>query len=740
MAAPIFNCLLFLFFYNSVVSDDLKAGADPQPSGSHYQSSGLTKTSGTLVRDERSVRPSIAAHRPHPSDPAGMPSAPSAMQPYAAYNNHPPTGADLVDAGKNMSVATGWEWGNGSPNDESETNYASQLRSSMAAILNGHMRQSSTNSNSSAFSSYSDEFNGGYRESSCNLGIPSPSACPAPSSMTARGRFVSDPQNGQPQPPSEASNGYETFHQDLNLYYKQHGGWVVDPDAVVGIPLTELPSSSPPPPPPPVRDASSLKYVKYGPGHEKHPSWPMPASAAGAALPSSAHAQSQSQRTKSWTEQTDYAKEPAANYVRPYTKRQNAVYSQLKTVMENCERIPPETYLSKSLNDNFAAPAGVYLPPYDCDGHNIDDKDYNIPSPPERDIPGVNGPRLTLFDGDYAKYEDIQQYSHSEGYSSYVPSESSYVSCVSGTPLLDQLRRDSDNLVKESKEAPVHTGRDSVTTVVTNSSSNSSNETLRWHGSYSDISVMSGSSSRIGDGQERGPSGLVVHSAKVQAPQRHNSESVLYYAAAATAENPSNAAAAAKPQANRGWNHRVERNNQWNNSQQQQQQPTAPYRSAAAEEVKDDGPRSPPIDTSQPPSVAERIHQLERQSRSVPNLSRGIDKNPLHRSRPSLTLANGGQSINVDASAQSAASATPKESAKDDATKYTYLDPEKRLRVADPTLKAIQKQALLSYYERHSGRSSSSSTLAAATSPPPLPRSVSCSETAFQPTETKVTL
>lgn len=42
------------------------------------------------------------------------------------------------------------------------------------------------------------------------------------------------------------------------------------------------------------------------------------------------------------------------------------------------------------------------------------------------------------------RYEDIQQYSHSEGYSSYVPSESSYVSCVSGTPLLDQLRRDSD--------------------------------------------------------------------------------------------------------------------------------------------------------------------------------------------------------------------------------------------------------------------------------------------------------
>ena len=33
--------------------------------------------------------------------------------------------------------------------------------------------------------------------------------------------------------------------------------------------------------------------------------------------------------------------------------------------------------------------------------------------------------------------------------------------------------------------------------------------------------------------------------------------------------------------------------------------------------------------------------------------------------------------------------------------KLAYLDPEKRHRVSDPTLKAIQKKALLSFYERH---------------------------------------
>lgn len=34
-----------------------------------------------------------------------------------------------------------------------------------------------------------------------------------------------------------------------------------------------------PPPAPPVRDSSSLKSIKYGPGHEKFPSWPVPAAA-----------------------------------------------------------------------------------------------------------------------------------------------------------------------------------------------------------------------------------------------------------------------------------------------------------------------------------------------------------------------------------------------------------------------------------------------------------------------------
>jgi hypothetical protein len=43
-------------------------------------------------------------------------------------------------------------------------------------------------------------------------------------------------------------------------------------------------------------------------------------------------------------------------------------------------------------------------------------------------------------------------------------------------------------------------------------------------------------------------------------------------------------------------------------------------------------------------------------------------------------------------------------------TSFSYLDPDKRLRVSDNTLKLIQKQALLDYYERHSTTTSTTVT------------------------------
>ena len=671
----------------------------------------------------RSLYPPAAANMQHPATsssgyvPYSRPPAPLPEAALAAAESQHPASPQSMS----------WQWPDasgsaGTQADEEETHYASQLRSSMAALLQGHIRQSSTASNaSSTFSSYSDEFRSPV-DSAGALGIPA---------AGGNGRYGSNPCG----PASES--GYETYADAGGCYGSYNNS----------IPVVTA-NSSPPPPPPPVRDASSLKYVKYGPGHEKHPSWPMPN---GSSQPAPG-----SQRSKSWTEQTDYPKEPAASYARPVPSVRPAYSQQLKTVMENCERIPPEVYQATgpTSSDMLMDRASYGLPSYDCDGRNIDDKDYTIPSPPERDI---SGPRMTYpgtgvavnsgstsdNGGDYAKYDDIQQYSHSEGYSSYVPSESSYVS-VSGTPLLDQLRRDSDGngndnavLVKEAGG-----GRDSVSTVVTHSSSNSSNETLRWHGSYSDISVLSSAGGRHHHQSEAAAAAaLVVHSAKVQAPQRHNSESVLYYEQHSTSSVSSSGGGGGGPTTsgvktiNRmgGWSQRVERKNQWNSSQCSKQQPALPEEPAVSCSL------SSGVDAPAPLSVAERIHQLEWQSRSVPNLTKGMESPQRSVSaRPtaglSLLAANsssdpvspstGGSRSSSSSSSSSSGSSPEKESPTDPLrSKYTFLDPDKRMRVADPTLKAIQKQALLSYYERHAGRSSN------AKSPPPpaLPRTMASS-------------
>lgn len=224
--------------------------------------------------------------------------------------------------------------------------------------------------------------------------------------------------------------------------------------------------------------------------------------------------------------------------------------------MEKCEKITPETYESRYEKMSER----LYLPPQ----HHHAERDIDsTPSPPERD---VTKPRLTKADlEEYARsyqepppgqihlteseLEDFMKYSsgnyedsfkhhdtiithqkqvsyaQSEGYHSYVSSTDS-----TSTPFLDRLRRDSeavvvarphtswDDLSEKRRE-----GRDSV--VTTSSGSASSSETLKWHGSMSDVSVASSCAHTANSSSSKQ---LIAHSAKVQTPQRHHSESVLY--------------------------------------------------------------------------------------------------------------------------------------------------------------------------------------------------------------------
>ncbi|ENN71011.1 hypothetical protein YQE_12411, partial [Dendroctonus ponderosae] len=65
--------------------------------------------------------------------------------------------------------------------------------------------------------------------------------------------------------------------------------------------------------------------IKYGPGHEKFPSWPVPAAAEASARASSGGGSS---RSKSWTDHTNYPKEKTIAYTRPHMKRQHSQYTQ----------------------------------------------------------------------------------------------------------------------------------------------------------------------------------------------------------------------------------------------------------------------------------------------------------------------------------------------------------------------------------------------------------------------------
>ncbi|KAL3275061.1 hypothetical protein HHI36_019833 [Cryptolaemus montrouzieri] len=436
-----------------------------------------------------------------------------------------------------------------------------------------------------------------------------------------------------------------------------------------------------PPPAPPVRDSSTLKSIKYGPGHEKFPSWPVPAAAE---TPQALRNPpvGGSHRSKSWTDHTNYPKEKVVAYSRPYMKKQHSTYTQqkLKTVMEKCEKIPLETYESRYEKVNNR----IYLPQVDHDGKPLGDMNYVVPSPPERDT-AIKGQLIQEDLERYARichqepmkfhlneerknslshqhltesgleqfmeynktYEDslfnsmssksdesilthLHQkqlsYAQSEGYHSYVSSTDS-----TATPFLDRLRKDSHAVVRsalwdeaEQDQVLRREGRDSV--VTTSSGSASSSETLKWLGSISDVSVASSSCTHLANSSAANSRQLIAHSARVQIPQRHHSESVLYISS----------------ETQDVWKDKETRNN---NTNKLKLFALNTYTVQETEHNTSSGSNRSSLQSM--PSVADRISELEKQQ------------------------------------------------------KYSYLDPEKRHKIPDPTLKAIQKKALLSFYERH---------------------------------------
>jgi len=427
-------------------------------------------------------------------------------------------------------------------------------------------------------------------------------------------------------------------------------------------------------------------------GHEKFPSCP---AITAAATTVKSNGMSVTASRKSWAEEqtvsssNSYPKEQPPPIVRPYPKRlSNGLYTQqLKTVMERCEKGKPELLdrvrsmrtknggggyvekLQQSSEKHFCVPLSStaldsvdpksqltqaqlekYSRAYDDSPHRetdeysscFDGSDSALSSHLTKEelehytriYEEKSTSQISLTEKTAPSHQHQTSYAQSEGYHSYVSSTDS-----TSTPFLDRLRRDSESavvvVIGKDSEKPVAAnaaqGRDS------SASSGSSSETLKWHGSNSDLSTVSSSG-------HRGTTQLIAHSSKVSAPQRHHSESVL--------------------SVTDGWSGvNVQENRVGNQRNLRKLFPVSTYTVQPAMVVDEKtSPKSPPALT-----VAERINELEKQQQQQQQQQQQLQQTP---------------------------------------NKFTYFDPEKKHRVADHSLRAIQKRALLSFYERHQPGSS----------------------------------
>ena len=681
-------------------------------------------------------------------------------------------------------------WENNTQSEILKEDYAHNIRSSSFQVLHSqHAHQGSAGlhcRNPSSISNYSDteEFST-YSESSFSVKYNSNASLQDSNVFraTSSGNWFEPEHNYReqnynytdPYPIQSSLSTYPNMVDDGSVgrssmqqpYSLSHDGSKISPSY-----SSHQNKLDPSPPPPPVRDASSLKYIKYGPGHEKFPSWPIHAGSNVAPLAGSSDTiQSQSSllpqgshRSKSWTEQSEFPKDSSGDYARPQHKRQftPAYTAQLNTVMEKTERIPPHIFEpgyseNRMFRESMKNSERCNYPPFDKDGRPVDDKDYMIPSPPERDSSMNFSKKISP--------DQLEEYARKFD--------------TGITPFLDRLRQESATWDMESEkdsgrgESEAMTdsilfsnGRESVTTVVTNSSASSS-ETLKGHGSLSDLSF---SGSNYG---ERRPGQNVVHSARIRAPQRYQSESILYYD-----KSRKQAKSNLENMSRNGSETNINYDNPNNSRLMVPNGREYVYDSEKSEKFFHSGYSQAPVvasenmetksmkntkRTEKPLSVAERIHLLERQSNndqkenfmnssnSVTERKNSFSSNKerfLQRAESAEVISdsemirleynneeksklNNKISPMFDNSVQESqceqsnhnvvrkplsrnsfsrsksqsdnVTSYPDESIKDQAhglKNFSYLDPRKQCKVPDETLKNIQKQALLSFVER----------------------------------------
>lgn len=554
-------------------------------------------------------------------------------------------------------------------------------------------------------------------------------------------------------------------------------------------------------------NTNSNEQSKCITAHEKYPSWPV----------TSSQSTTATQRSHSWTGQTDYPKEKVA-YSRPKKANQFKISTnQLQPVLErasdyNSSKSSPENYCPsgrESSAEGYNSSQYQSLSASECSAKQFDfdafqnpcipqcyeDKDFRIHSPPERDISSassssVTGPQeesqTNESNGFLSRYEDVlrhqAQYSVplSSNWSKQRSSDLKGISAGPETPFLDRLRLESNWQVPPppvpmipaaaGQQAPpphpqqlqppgndFELSSENGTWMGSMESSSHGRGIPKWQGSYSDLSTLStqlsNRSSLFDSGHSTMPESgrlspqsscdstapclllegptraqvvarhgchreIIAHSARVQQPERHGSESVLYYATSSGRGNSESKASSKNLELPVG-------------SGNQLRHDEAMYRSHASVTLS-----SPHAQSNEVPDCQNKKCPSRQDSRKSSNSFSSEDSFP--RSRSYCGDDTSGSSSDISnitcisnyrgtAKSKSLDESSPvcdpvKVTGKDQAfpnykcgydqpksksmeespRKFLFPESDKRQRVSDPDLKAIQKQAVMSFYQRMS--------------------------------------
>ncbi|KAL5285823.1 SHROOM2 family protein [Megaselia abdita] len=363
----------------------------------------------------------------------------------------------------------------------------------------------------------------------------------------------------------------------------------------------------------------------------------------------------------------------------------------------------------------------------------------------------------SYYDQPVFHHQKQSSYAQSEGYHSYVSSSDS----SSATPFLDRLRQESDLLSRQShhwsqNDLSTASSITNLTNVVTtsgsisgssgigggnsgngnpaksniinsstinsnnivgennSSESTSSTETLKWLGSMSDVSETPSSTANI-SGSISTTSQLIVHSSRVRTPQRQNSESVLYMTeeSSVTEEITVTKGYVSKaiiPQLSPNYMKLTPQHNSQlsSSSSSSDSTTTTSNRSPKQQLSPNSNPRSNhrlfPVSTyTEPQSNLSNNQKTQRPQEKLENsikLSPPTSWNSVAE-RISSFEKHQQPSPQQNQQQQSQQLQQPQHQ-HDNHTQYgyTFIDPSKTHRVPNTTLKAFQKNAVQSYFER----------------------------------------